>query len=113
MHHRPLVHATTHKVYKNGNDGNHTKHTTWSQRLSTAATNDMLVLASGSESQRSEMTVVLRRVFLSLSPEGFFLWSLSSLSSGSSCMIPRGELGSVTGWRLDFEELEGQYEPPV
>jgi hypothetical protein len=73
----------------------------------------MLVLASGSESQRSEMTVVLRRVFLSLSLEVFFLRSLSSLSSGSSPMISRGVFGRVIGWRFGFEELVGQYEPPV
>jgi hypothetical protein len=84
---------------------------------STAATNDTLVLASGSESQRSEITVVLRRAFLSslsLSEEGFFL-GLSSSSSSSPSMISRGALGRETGssWRLDLEELEGHSEPPV
>jgi hypothetical protein len=69
----------------------------------------MLVLASGSESHMSEIMVVLRRAFLSLSED--FL--SSSLPSGLSPMIARGELGRVTGSRLDLEELEGQSEPPV
>lgn len=80
---------------------------------STAATKDTLVFARGSESQRSEMTDVLRRAFLSLS-EGFFFGGLSSSSSsGSSPMISREEIGREMGSRLDLEELEGQREPPV
>ena len=73
----------------------------------------MLVLARGSESQRSEMTVVLRRAFFSFSFEGFLCGRSSSSSSSSSPMISRGELGRETGSRLDFEEVEGQSEPPV
>lgn len=75
----------------------------------------MLLLASGSDSQSREMTVVLRRS--DLSDEGFFFLSeseslslcfLSSSSSSSSPMISRGR---ETGER--FEEEEGHSEPPV
>jgi hypothetical protein len=70
-----------------------------------AATKDTEVFASGSDSHRSEMTAVLRRLepfflegFESSSP----LSSLSSLSSSSSPIMARFE-----------EEEEGQREPPV
>lgn len=81
---------------------------------STAATKEMLLLASGSDSQSREMTVVLRRS--DLSDEGFFFLSESpslslcflSSSSSSSPMISRGRW---TGER--FEDFEGHREPPV
>jgi hypothetical protein len=80
------------------------------EHSSTAATKDMLVLASGSESHMSEMTVVLRRAFLS---SEVMLNSSSSSSYGVSPMIARAVSGRATGWRLDLEELEGHSEPPV
>lgn len=67
----------------------------------------MLVLASGSESQRREITVVLRRVS-DLSLDGFFLGSSSSSSSSSRIAREERETGRE---RLDLEE--GQREPPV
>jgi hypothetical protein len=90
---------------------------------STAATKDMLVLANGSLSQRSEMTVFLRRMLfsslslplsLSLSEEGFFFFlsRSSSSSSSGSWMISRGVLGRVMGERFDFG-FDGHKEPPV
>lgn len=78
---------------------------------STAAMKDTLVFARGSESQSREMTVVLRRAFLPLSPEGFFGRSSSS-SSSSPSTISRGERGRSTGSRFDLE-VEGHSEPPV
>jgi hypothetical protein len=80
------------------------------EQSSTAATKDTLVFASGSESQSREMMVVLRRsVFF----EGFFL-SPSSLSSSSSpSMISRVSREVGLSARLDFEDSEGQSEPPV
>lgn len=71
----------------------------------------MDVLASGSESQSSEMTVVLRR------SGSFFFLSLSlsplPLSSSSPSMISRVSSETGASARLDFEDEEGQSDPPV